>query len=315
MKDGPYKYCKTVQNDECIKCDYNHFLGEDSKCSDSYFCEESENGKCLSCQNNYYLGLDNKCSNVEKCIYSEYFSCIECEDGYYYNSYNNSCIKMENQFLNCKSSYGYTDKDNDKCFECKNGFYLFQNDSLCYDNTNDERFIKCAEVDSLRENCIQCQRGYYLGLEDNKCSKVEFCKITKNENECLECDTFYCLDVKNQICVDNDYLNDLNEKIHINCNRTNVEGTACEKCINGYELNEEGYCVDIDICEEKKEGKCLKCKDLISPNGYGYCANQIFGCIEIGTDNCLRCDNLELLYECTECKEGYKKTWSGCEIN
>lgn len=159
-------------------------------------------------------------------------------------------------------------------------------------------------------------------------------------------------------------------KKHISCNRTNAEGTACEKCINlskiflrenlsgkhkfssnsfplgklvfnslerliklnfgfffflktlkkywyrwvnGYELNEEGYCVDIDICEEKEEGKCLKCKDLISPNGYNYCANQIFGCLEIYSDNCLRCDNLNDLYECSECKEGFKIGVFGCE--
>ena len=311
LEDGPFKYCKTVQNDQCIICDYCYFLGEDLKCSDSYYCAESENGKCLSCQKNYHLGLDNRCSNVEKCIYSEFSNCLECEDGYYYNRANNSCIEMENQFLNCKSSYGYPEED--KCFECKNGFYLFKNDSLCYDNTKEERFIKCAEVDFLGENCNDCQEGYYLGIEDNKCSKVENCKITKNENECLECDTSYCLDVKNQICVDNDYLNEFNEKIHISCNRTNAEGTACEQCINGYELNEEGYCVDIDICEEKKEGKCLKCKDIISPNGYKYCANQIFGCLEIGTNNCLRCDDLDELYECTECKEGYKKAIFGCE--
>ena len=98
LEDGPFKYCLTVQNDQCIKCDYNYYLGEDLKCSDSDYCEESENGKCISCQNKYHLGLDNRCSNVEKCIYSEYSTCIECEDGYYYNRASNSCSEMENQF-------------------------------------------------------------------------------------------------------------------------------------------------------------------------------------------------------------------------
>ena len=310
LEDGPFKYCQTAQDDKCIGCDFDHILGEDFKCSDSYDCAESENGKCISCEKNYHLTLDNKCSNVEKCIYSEFSTCSECEDGYYYNRVNNSCDEMENQFLNCKYTCGYEDQE--ECCKCKDGFYLSQNDSLCYDNTKDKRFHKCTLSDILGENCIRCEEGYYLGIEDNKCSKVAYCKIIKNENECLECDTFYCLDVKKQICVDNDYLNDLNEKIYINCNRTNAEGTACEKCINGYEQNEDGYCVDIDICEEKKEGKCLKCKDLISENGYQYCANQIFGCLE-SIDNCLRCDNLENLYECTECKEGYKKGEYGCE--
>ena len=84
------------------------------------------------------------------------------------------------------------------------------------------------------------------------------------------------------------------------------------KNINGYEINEKGYCEDIDYCEEKKNGKCLKCKNIIL-DYYSICANEIFGCIRSAQDNCLRCDNLEDLYECTECKEGYIKSDFGCE--
>ena len=112
--------------------------------------------------------------------------------------------------------------------------------------------------------------------------------------------------------MDNDYLEDINNKFFISCNRTNEEGTACEKCINGYKLNEDDYCIDVDICEIEKDGKCLKCRDIISGNNYHYCANEIFGCLESAQDNCLRCDNLEDLYECTECIEGYEKLGRSC---
>ena len=54
-------------------------------------------------------------------------------------------------------------------------------------------------------------------------------------------------------------------------------------------------CIYIDIWEEKKDGKCNKCKDIISSDGayYYYCANEIFGSLETSKMNCLRCNNLE----------------------
>ena len=310
LEDNQHKYCQKVGKDGCLKCESKYFLGEDLKCANSQYCSESENGVCKACIQNYYLGLDNICTNVEKCIRSYFYTCIECEDGYYYFNLNKTCLEAKGQFMNCKYSCTY---DINKCCECKDNYYLYENDSLCYDNTKEEKFIKCANVDYLKEKCNRCIEGYYLGINDNKCCKVEKCKIVENEDKCLECDEYFCLDVKNQRCVDNDYLNEGNDKIHISCNRTNEEGTACEECINGYEIGVDGYCVDIDICEEKKDGKCLKCKNITNENGYTYCANEIFGCLESDDQNCQRCDNLNDLYECTECKQGYKKVLSKCE--
>ena len=307
LENGPFKYCQIVEKDACHLCENNYYLGEDLKCSNTRYCSESENGICKECSKNYYLSLDNICTEVERCIYTKYASCIECEDGYYYNKFNNTCLKMENQFLNCK----YTCDLGDKCCECKDDFYLDLNNSLCYDNTKGP-YTKCAYLNSDGSGCRICIDGYYLGLEDNKCCKVQNCKIVENENKCAECATFYCLDAKNQRCVDNDLLDDEKNKIYISCNRTNEEGTACEKCIDGYEVNEEGYCVDIDFCEEKKDGKCIKCKDIILDN-YSLCANEIFGCLKSPQDNCLRCDNMDYLFECTECREGYIKTDYECQ--
>ena len=309
LEDNIYKHCQKVVNNKCVKCQLNYFLSQNSVCSNSQFCEEAENGKCQKCLENYYLGHDNICTTVEKCIYSKYDSCIECEDGYYFNKQNNTCTKMHDQYLNCKSSC----QNEDKCCECKDDFYLYENDSLCYDNTQEESFKKCAYVDNSRKNCNRCIYGYYLGSEDNKCCKVGNCKIVENENKCLECDTFHCLDVKKQECVDNDFIYELSDLKYISCKKTNEGGTACEVCIDGYQINEEGYCVDIDFCEEKKDGKCMKCKDILSVNDFSFCANEVFGCLETTKDNCLRCDNLDNLYDCTECKEGYIKTAFGCD--
>ena len=302
LEDGPFKYCELVENGLWKKCEYEYYLGEDMKCSSSFICSESENGNCKECQKNYYLTLDNICSEVKGCIHTLYNSCVECEDGYYYHKKNKTCIEMQDQFLGCKSS---CISDSNKCCECKKDFYLFENDSLCYDNTKVGPFTKCALVDHKKEHCMQCIDGYFLGTDDYKCTKVENCRIVENENKCAECDEYYCLDVKKQICAENEFLSEKNDKIHISCNKTNEEGTACAQCIDGYKLNEEGYCVGIDVCEEKENGKCKKCKDIIKENGYEYCANEIFGCLESVSKNCLRCNNLTDLYQCTEYNEGY----------
>ena len=307
FEDSPYKYCKVVINEDCIRCEYGFFLSKNYKCSNSKYCKISENGICLQCLENYFLGLDNICTNIEKCIYSLNDICEECEDGYYYNKVYNKCLEMKDIFLNCK----YTCDLGDKCCACKKDYYLNSTDSLCYDNSKEGPFYKCAYVNE-EQKCEYCIDNYYLGDYEKKCTKVEYCKISKNEYECLECENFFCFDVKNQKCLYNDYISDINNTIYYYCLRTNEEGTKCEKCIDGYEANEKGYCVDIDYCEERKDGKCLKCKDLIIDN-YHLCSNERFGCIKIFYDNCLRCDNLALLGQCTECKEGYIKQRIYCE--
>ena len=75
--------------------------------------------------------------------------------------------------------------------------------------------------------------------------------------------------------------------------------------IEGYEIGENGYCVDIFRCLEKEEGECLKCTEEKNEYGYSYCANKIFGCVEVNDERCIRCDDLLDFYSCTECEEGY----------
>ena len=49
------------------------------------------------------------------------------------------------------------------------------------------------------------------------------------------------------------------KKFYYHCNRTNKEGTACELCLNGFTLNENGLCIDKVSCKEEVDGKCIKC--------------------------------------------------------
>ena len=53
------------------------------------------------------------------------------------------------------------------------------------------------------EKCFVCKEDYYLGIKDFKCSKAEDCDITEDENRCAECRENYCLNVKTGLCESN----------------------------------------------------------------------------------------------------------------
>ena len=305
-----YQYCYIYKNG-CRECIFGFAKGEDLKCSTTSHCAKSYNGTCIECSKNYYLGYDNKCTGIEHCIYSgnNYeLPCDECEDNYYLDYFYRKCVYItDDKFKNCKiSSYmGYT------CASCKKNYYINQGDDLCYTNINEtDDFYKCESSDFFGEKCEKCVENYFLNDGDKKCSKIENCKYSLNEDTCIECKEGYCLDLSKQICVENDYIEDEKNKFYVACNITNEEGTACQECIDGYEVGEDGYCIDNKRCEEKKDGNCLKCKnDVIDSyygNGKNYCANEVFGCIGTVLQNCIRCDNILDLYSCTKCEEGYE---------
>ena len=215
--------------------------------------------------------------------------------------HNKACVKSGGNFENCKISVFVENQ----CSLCKDNYYLNKTDYLCYDNTGiNNDFYKCEFTDYNGEKCDKCKIGYYLTSGDGKCITVSQCKYSKNENECNVCNEAYCLDVKNNKCVENDYLQDGKENIFIACNRTNEMGDKCELCLDGYEPNENGYCVDVERCEEKENDICIKCKDGNWDEGIYYCANKIYGCLKTIVMGCQQCNDLKNLYICTQCREG-----------
>ena len=295
QKNNNFKHCKVADN-VCIECVPNYFLGEDHKCSTSRFCSESYDDICVECIDNYYLGLDNKCTNVKYCIYSDkYNNCLECEDNYYFNKEDNLCKIAEGKLSNCKIvNKGY-------CERYKDNYYLNQTDNLCYSNQEKGPFYKCAITDVYAEYCMTCIKDYYTGYIDNKCSKVLGCEISENEDRCLQCNEYYCLNIKTGKCEDNDIINDEDKKYYYRCNRTNEEGDSCETCIQGFELNKNGLCINESLCQEKEDDNCIRCKN----NDEYYCLNEYFGCVETRLQNCLECNNILELETCTKCYDGY----------
>ena len=302
-EDNDFKYCEQADNDKCNKCIRGFELGNDNKCSTTKYCTESVNGKCIECLGNYYLGLDNKCTDVEHCIYSDNYRCEECEDNYFYDINDNICKLTNENFKNCKTGY-----ENGFCYRCKDDYYLHQIDNLCHSNKEYGTFYKCEITDPQADHCIKCIEGYYLGLKDYKCNKVEGCIVSENENKCIECDSYFCLDVKTGQCLYNRKVISEDQKYYYRCNQTNEEGNACEICSDGYTLNENGLCIDYENCEEYNEKeKCKKC------NNY-FCLNEYFGCQEVRYANCLECNDIFNLWKCTKCYDDYElNEYSICE--
>ena len=305
-EENDFKFCRKVFNGYCTDCINEYNLTTDFKCTITNHCIEAKNGICLECEDKYFLGYDNKCTDVEHCIYSTNFGyCIECEENYYYNSLYNNCSVAIGLMENCKMSNGYI------CHECKKNYYLDYDNNTCMDNTEKGPFYKCAYGELTSQICYECIDGYYLGILDNKCTLNNNCKISIDENQCEICDENYCLDAKNGTCVPNNIIINEEYKFFFNCNRTNLEGNACEECINGFVVGKNGFCVDFSKCIEEKDNKCLRCSEEKSEYGYDLCANTYFGCLEIFFEGCLKCDDLLDLYKCTECKEGYQITVFG----
>ena len=313
IEENDYKFCKIVnENKECTSCDNNYYLSEDMRCTSTLNCTNAKNGICTKCNDTFYLGLDNHCSSVNLCIYSDYDgNCIECEDNYYFSQLYGTCNKTEGKFLNCKIS----DTKGTYCTECKNDFYLSTSDNICYSNKENGPLYKCAKSDNKNETCIECINNYYLGAEDNKCSKIAYCLLSENENKCIKCNTYQCLDQSKGTCIYslNEPYNE-HDKIYYNCNKTNEEGTACEECLNDDYILINGFCYNIGRCEEEKNGLCVKCKS-ISENNRSLCLNPVFGCEEVYLENCLKCNNELELYTCNECADGYvlNEEYNDCE--
>ena len=209
-------------------------MGDDYKCTDIIYCAESMDGICIECRENYYLGLDNKCSKYEHCIYSNSFECLECEDNYYFEKNKKICNEWDNDFYGCK--YGYEDKG---CERCKNDFYLNKTDKLCYDNSLNDSYYKCAVADENGQ-CKSCVENYELGNKYHRCSNIKGCVYQESDKKCLECSSINCLDVKTGLCESN---TNRTAKQYYKCRKTNKDGTACAVCNEGYTLDDDDFCV------------------------------------------------------------------------
>lgn len=232
QENNKYKNCAIVE-DECIECSLSTYLGDDHKCTTTINCAESVDDVCIECKENHYLGFDHKCSKVEHCIYSS-IECLECENYYYYEKKTKTCKKWDELFEGCK--HGYEDSG---CERCKDEYYLNKTDKICYDNSLNDTFYKCASTDDEGINCKSCVGNYSLVTKYHTCTNIKGCNIQQNDNKCLECSFYYCLNLKTGLCENNNIISD---KTFYKCKKSNEDGTACGECLEGYNLK-DGFCV------------------------------------------------------------------------
>ncbi len=314
QEDDDFKYCLFFNYDRCAKCLHNYHLDEDGLCAKSDFCKKSEFGDCKECVEDYFLDKNNLCTNIEHCEKRPDYNsalCEECEEDYVFIYENKTCIEgtKENGFLHCKQSQM---TDSTFCYVCRDGFYLNITDNLCYpnDKKEDDELYKCAKADN-NNRCIFCEKGFFLSEKNHKCSDSDYCLVAEN-GKCQECERYSCLNLAEGICQKNTAISEEGDKACYYCKVTNKKGDKCAECEEGKTLQENGFCVDEDLCEERdKEGTCTKCITIEHSDDFPVyaCLNKDIGCVQnYGNRNefCLKCDNLLNFDICTECKEGYK---------
>ena len=192
-----------------------------------------------------YSNLEN--NNFYKCLASddEGEKCIECIDGYFLGSEDKKCSKI----FGCKKS-----KDENSCLECEDKYCFDISKNICIPNDyvydiNEKFYFKCNKTNDKGNECILCENDDLI-LENGLCIDKKNCE-NEEKGVCIKCkeknddDYFYCL---NDIfgCV---------ETYRYNCSRCDDMNDifGCTKCYDGFEMNEKGFCVEIENENEEEE--------------------------------------------------------------
>lgn len=297
---------------------------EDYLCIDTIqaCCPEGKYGKkCKDCPG----GSEKPCNGHGKCKGSgtrggkgtcecdnEYQGdmCDECNDKYY-DAGNKTCLLCDES---CESSC--SDGTNKGCDSCKDGYTENQDgectdknecdeDDICVEGKfciNTKGSYRCNDCDPAcdsgctgtgRLSCNKCKNGWKeleggQGCEDiNECQQADicspgtYCVNKEGHHECASC--------------------------HASCSPTEGcfgEGPAqCKGCAPGWEMGEEGGCVDVDECV-KNDIKCKSGEVCVNKEGGDSCEACYPSCNEcVGTG----------ANSCLNCKDGYLLKDSKCE--
>ena len=205
----------------------------------------------LSIQSAYCLepGKVYRTAITSKTLYTN------CSADHSYNCFSKS--------ISCPTEFVCRDTADSYACTCADGFSL-SHTGQCYDE--DECLLGTSNCEHNCNNTIgsyecYCNRGYQLSADDRSCEDVDECAL----------DTEQCLN--GEICT--------NMIGSFACRETGCviscqEGKSCT-CCNGYRLDNDSKCIDIDECEELSDN-CVTNKDIderFSNNGgcQGSCVN------------------------------------------
>ena len=275
--------CEEAENGLCIECIDKYYVDLDNRCTQTehcihstnyYECEECEDGfyfnytsktciktkegfenckstdyggqYCHKCKTNFYVNqTDHLCySNKEKnylykCTRIDLDGqfCVSCENGYYYGMIDHKCSLIEG----CDKS-----ENEKKCLECDEYHCLDVKNGNCEDNSyikeEDKKiFFRCNRTNEDGDKCEKCLSGLELN-EDGLCVEMKHC--TKEvDGVCKKCENNW----KNTYCLNSEF--GCVETIYLDCLECDdyLDFNKCTKCMEGYELNENNECIDIDI--------------------------------------------------------------------
>ena len=98
---------------------------------------------------------------------------------------------------------------------------------------------------------------------------------------------------------------DEDNKVCYKCKETNLLGTKCDKCEDGY-ISSNGYCINDNLCDKKDGNKCIQCKQNYKEGESikSYCLNSQYGCME-SLEGCLICNDFYNPNNCSQCFKGF----------
>ena len=294
--DGIYYYAKCHEN--CETC-FNYGDDNNNNCStcieDYLFLDDTNNCLSKDLNNNEYIIKDNK-------IYKCYNNCLSCSE--------NSLFINDQKCIQCKPGF-YKVENTNNCFDISytnNGYYLYNNILYkCDDNCK-----TCSNSpSSFSNNCLTCDNSnnLYLVNEINNCSSLSLLNkgYYLNNNILYKCyqNCLKCENTKNEINENNQYCIICKNDYYFKKNTQNCYFK--DDIIPGYSLidNEFQKCNEnCKLCSISEENSneinngCIECKN----------ENYLF---INGTNNCIETEQMEegyfknngKIYKCSEkCK-------------
>ena len=266
------EYQKNVCDNKCAS---DSFFNYDEDIRGCYKCDDESGGGQIGCDPNFgcsYIAADNHLyCNTCKTKYFLYDwqclncskrdpNCLECDNNTTEKKFKcNRCI--DNTFFINKEGYcqklsydeypeisvgcilpinNYTIYlENKKCFSCKNGFFKTREEKCIYCKARKNGGPKCDECQYIKENGIETKR-----------INCKACNESVNMLSPIGKRCYRCEDEVGPGC----------EKCKF---EEETERVICEKCEEGYELNNEWYCTK-KYSYDKKIPNCLIYEESIS---------------------------------------------------
>ncbi|KAL4474833.1 hypothetical protein ABPG74_001529 [Tetrahymena malaccensis] len=213
-------------------------------------------------------------SNCDDCYDNNSRKCKECKDGYYLD--NDQCSKCDKTCDECQGS-------STSCTKCNNSKVLNQQNQCVICDTKNGFFISSKDICTACDaSCLTC---------DSKSTNCKSCRpdSTLQNSQCIRCDTEngYFFDSQNKC-----------QKCDSSCKTCN--GSKTNNCITCYQ---DKYLRDNKTCQscDTNNGYYVNASGICKP-----CDSQCKSCNGDNSNNCLSCGtNLYLKSDgtCSPCKD------------